>query len=342
MTGRKYADGPAVQNAYKNLWERLDALPGVTASGGVTSLPLSGYFAWGPITVEGRTPPPGENFINADIRVASGRYFEAMDIPLRAGRLLHRRRHAGQAARRPRRRIHGRPSSGPARTRSANAIRFGDLQIHQPLADGRRRRRASEAIQPRRRRPDRAVPAAHPIRRPRHVHRRQRPARRRRRSRHRVRAQIRELDADLPIYRLKTMDERVSASLARRRFSMTLLALFATIALVLATVGIYSVISYLVTPGRARDRHPHRARRDAGVDPETRAVQQGWRWRSPASASASSPRSHSRASCDHCSTACRAPMPRRSLPSQRSSPRSRSSRVTCRQGGRRGSIRSCR
>ena len=64
-----------------------------------------------------------------------------------------------------------------------------------------------------------------------------------------VRAQIRELDADLPIYRLKTMDERVSASLARRRFSMTLLALFASIALVLATVGIYSVISYLVSQG---------------------------------------------------------------------------------------------
>jgi len=41
-------------------------LPGVAASGGVTSLPLSGYFAWGPLTVEGRAPLPGEQFINAD------------------------------------------------------------------------------------------------------------------------------------------------------------------------------------------------------------------------------------------------------------------------------------
>ena len=64
-----------------------------------------------------------------------------------------------------------------------------------------------------------------------------------------VRRQIQELDADLPIYRLRTMDERVAGSLARRRFSMTLLTLFATIALVLATVGIYGVISYLVTQG---------------------------------------------------------------------------------------------
>ncbi len=54
----------------------------------MTSLPLSGYFAWGPITVEGRTPPPGENFINADQRIVGGRYFQAMGIPLMAGRFF--------------------------------------------------------------------------------------------------------------------------------------------------------------------------------------------------------------------------------------------------------------
>jgi hypothetical protein len=52
MTGRKYADSHAVLNTYRDLWQRLDRLPGTTASGGITSLPLSGYFAWGPITVE--------------------------------------------------------------------------------------------------------------------------------------------------------------------------------------------------------------------------------------------------------------------------------------------------
>ena len=77
-----------MRRTYQTLWERLDRLPGVTASGGVTSLPLSGYFAWGPITVEGRAPPPGEQFINADQRVVSGRYFEAMGIPLVRGRLF--------------------------------------------------------------------------------------------------------------------------------------------------------------------------------------------------------------------------------------------------------------
>ena len=69
MTGRKYRDKQVVLNTYKQLWERLERLPGVSAAGGVTSLPLSQAFAWTPITVEGRTPLPGEKFLNADERL---------------------------------------------------------------------------------------------------------------------------------------------------------------------------------------------------------------------------------------------------------------------------------
>src|SRR5262245_3497029 len=89
VTGQKYPNGPAVLNAYRDLWTRLDSIPGVESTGGVSSLPLSGYFAWGPITVEGRVPPPGENFINADMRWAGHRYFETMRIPLRKGRFFN-------------------------------------------------------------------------------------------------------------------------------------------------------------------------------------------------------------------------------------------------------------
>jgi hypothetical protein len=67
---------------------RLESLPSVTSAGAVTSLPLSQMFAWGPVTVEGRVPPPGEKFINADVRMVSGHYFQAMEIPLREGRLF--------------------------------------------------------------------------------------------------------------------------------------------------------------------------------------------------------------------------------------------------------------
>src|SRR5262249_37087552 len=86
MTGRQYAAAEAVRGAYRRLWGEIDRLPGVTASGGITSLPLSRFFAWGPITLEGRVPPAGGRFINGDQRTVSGRYFEALGIPLVRGR----------------------------------------------------------------------------------------------------------------------------------------------------------------------------------------------------------------------------------------------------------------
>ncbi len=61
-----------------------------------------------------------------------------------------------------------------------------------------------------------------------------------------VRRAVEQIDSRDVIYSVETMDEIVSSSYAARRFSMILLAAFATLALVLACVGIYGVISYLV------------------------------------------------------------------------------------------------
>ena len=62
-----------------------------------------------------------------------------------------------------------------------------------------------------------------------------------------VREQVQSVDQTLPVFGAKTLNETVSASLSQRRFSMEMVALFALTALLLAGLGIYGVISYLVS-----------------------------------------------------------------------------------------------
>ena len=134
-----------------------------SAAGAVTSLPLSQMYAWGPITVEGRVPPPGEKFINADTRMVSGHYFQAMGIPLLAGRLLRRSRRAGQSARGDRRRLHGAAAlAGPGCRRQALSHRRH--RRHECAVDHRRRRgRPGEAVHARFRLAHRLLSSADPI-----------------------------------------------------------------------------------------------------------------------------------------------------------------------------------
>jgi len=62
-----------------------------------------------------------------------------------------------------------------------------------------------------------------------------------------VREQVQSLDPTLPVYDTQTLNETVAASLSQRRFSMEMVGLFALTALLLAGLGIYGVISYLVS-----------------------------------------------------------------------------------------------
>ena len=247
MTGVRYAGRPQVVETYRQLWNRLDRIPGVTASGGITSLPLSQMYAWGPITIEGQVLPPGENFINADQRIVAGDYFTVMQIPLLRGRLFTESDNATS----PRVIViddYMATQFWPGQDPIGKRVRLGPVSSDAPLVTvvgvvGRVKQYTLDSSSrialylPHLQYPSRDLNVV--IRTSMEPSSLAGP----------VTQAVHDLDPSLPVYSIRSMQQRVADSLARRRFAMGLLAFFAIVSLTLAALGTFAVIAYLVNQG---------------------------------------------------------------------------------------------
>ena len=83
----KYNDNKITAGFYREVETRIAHLPGVVEEGAVSALPLTGMVGWGGIHVEGYNPPPGQE-LQVDQRDASTNYFRTMQIPLISGRFF--------------------------------------------------------------------------------------------------------------------------------------------------------------------------------------------------------------------------------------------------------------
>jgi predicted permease len=244
VVGPAYSEEIKRVNYYQQLWERVRQLPGVESAGGVSVLPLAGGIGWGSITIEGYDAASGQNMIQADQRIASVGYFETMRVPLIDGRFFTE---------------HDTKESAPvividenmARTYWPNGdavgkrLKRGGAESKAPWMTvvgvvGSVKQYALDTdsrvafYSPHKQAPSStmyvavrttgdpgAIAAA-------------------------VTREARALEPNAPVYDVKTMEQWLSESLARRRFAMLMLGLFALVAMLLAAVGIYGVMSYTV------------------------------------------------------------------------------------------------
>jgi predicted permease len=238
--GPKYRDDKPVANFYKEFESRVAHLPGVVAEGVVSALPLTGEVGWGQINVEGYAPPPGQE-LQADIRVAGTDYFRTMEIPLRKGRFFT----GDDTADKPQVVIIDEkfaqrfwPDSDPI----GKHLWFdpkkpftivgvvGVVKQYGLETDGK-----IATYFPHQQRPGNRVFLA--VRTSSEVAGLSSA----------IAGEIHAVDPDVVVYGIRTMQERLHDSLARQRFSSTMLGAFSLFALLLAAVGLYGVMSHLVT-----------------------------------------------------------------------------------------------
>lgn len=230
----------AVINFYHQIENRISHLPGVVAEGEVSVLPLTGTVGWGGINVEGYNPPPGQE-LQVDLRIASADYFRTMQVPLMQGRFFedHDDSTAPQVvmiddkfAQRfwPHESAIGKHVWFDPKKPFTIAGVVGIVKQDSLAGDGKivvyfpHPQQASNGMFVAVRSSSDAAALAPSVVR-----------------------EIHAVEPSAPVYNVQTMQDIFYHSLARPRFASTLLGAFAIFALVLAAVGVFGVLAYLVS-----------------------------------------------------------------------------------------------
>ena len=236
-------DGPTWSAFFTGLVERAAALPNVEAAGAVSSLPLAGDPEASGFAVEGRTPPTPGQWPSAEYAVVAGDYFRAMGIHLLSGRVFG----AGDRAQTPRVIIVSRelerrffPGDHAIGHRLICGCDFtpGPREIVGVVADVHVRS-LDQSVAPGVYVPETQMtyPQLNIVLRTRGDPVAVLPS---------LRRELRTLAPDIALEQVRTLRDVFSTSLARQRFSLVLIAAFATAALALAVVGLYGVIALSV------------------------------------------------------------------------------------------------
>ncbi len=254
------ADYPEVELAaafHRGLLERLEAIPGVVAAGAISRLPLNGTGAMDPLFVEGSTRDPEGIPPLIETRAATPGYFEAMGIPLRQGRMTTMEDGEARSGavlvsegvvdqlfdgRNPLGRqvafgipgdmdpwsdvvgVVGDVHNASLTVEPMGAVYFPLLQ-REGVSKGWLTMSMSYALKT-------AVPPSSVL-----------PS---------VRSLISEMDPNLPLSSVRTMEDIARAGRAQTGFTMLLLGIAAGVGLLMGSVGLYGVISY-VTAQRTRE-----------------------------------------------------------------------------------------
>lgn len=254
---KQYRTQTAIDEFNHELLRRLERLPGVKSVGLVSLLPASGSTSNSVFVAEGYVAPKGAGMNLSSIILVDGDYFRAMGIPLLRGRLFT----AGDKAGAPLVVIVNRKlaqQSWPGQDPIGKRLRGGMESAQTPWATV-----VGEVADVKQSSPDRPVRPqyyttidqtglfAGSLETPGDLHGSSvfvvlRTALPPEQMENALRATVHTLDPQLPLTQVQTMEHTIADSEAPRRFNMALIGSFAAIAVLLAVLGIYSVIAFSV------------------------------------------------------------------------------------------------